>query len=752
MTRLLSLIGFCYAATRVFGANEPVIIQAESGVLGSNLTIGNSGGSGYIETLASSTGTAPDSASQVASYTVTFPAAGTYELYARLRVGAGGANDDSFFYASAFGVMSATTGTDWTTANNLNAIGQTEATVIADAGTAGISTWKWVKLSSFNGGESPLTFTVPAGQLTRTFQIGSREDGLWLDRLAFGRQGVTYTVGNLDSGTSGSTVFIPLGPPLATGSGKFLGSVHSTSQVVNFPAYWNQVTPENAGKWGSVEGTRNVMNWGQLDAAYNFAKSNGFPFRMHVLIWGSQQPAWIETLTSAEQLAEIRQWFAAVAARYPDIDYLEVVNEPLHQPPSGATGEGRGNYLAALGGNGTTGWDWILNSFRIAKEFFPDTPLVLNDYSVTNSNSSAIAYLGIINLLRTENLIDVVGIQGHAFETTVSATTTRTNLDRLATAGLPLMVTEMDIDGLTDVQHLDSFRRIFPVFWEHPAVIGVTLWGYRPGMWRTDQGAPLVYSNNFERPALAWLRRYVQDRATVIAPGQAFIAYSGSTVGKFVGLARSAETNAEHIPLNWQITGGSGAGVFSTEAATGVIRVANAALLATAGATYSLTLQVTDEFGTSLPVSVSITVWPPDQDGDGMPDAFEQIHAGDPISLGPLSDNNHDDLPALIEYAFGLNPSQSAGNGRPVPGTIFYQGEIYQTLTYRRSVSASQTVALSVTLSTDFVTWLDDQTAAVSIASAPSEPGIELVTVRSIIPLGDRSGEFLRVEANPLTP
>lgn len=752
MTRLLSLISFCYAATRVFGANEPVIIQAESGVLGSNFTIGNSGGSGYIETLASSTGTAPDSASQVASYTVTFPAAGTYELYARLRVGAGGANDDSFFYASAFGVMSPTTGTDWTTVNNLNAIGQTDATVIVDAGTAGITTWKWVKLSSFNGGEAPLTFTVAAGQLTRTFQIGSREDGLWLDRLAFGRQGVTYTVGNLDSGTSGSTVFVPQGPPLATGSSKFLGSVHSTSQVVNFPAYWNQVTPENAGKWGSVEGTRNVMNWGQLDAAYNFAKSNGFPFRMHVLIWGSQQPAWIEALTPAEQLAEIRQWFAAVAARYPDIDYLEVVNEPLHQPPSGAIGEGRGNYIAALGGSGTTGWDWILNSFRIAKEYFPDTPLVLNDYSVTNTNQSAIAYLGIVNLLRTEDLVDIVGIQGHAFETTVSATTTRTNLDRLATAGLPLMVTEMDIDGLTDVQHLDSFRRIFPVFWEHPAVMGVTLWGYRPGMWRTDQGAPLTYSNNFERPALAWLRRYVQDRATVIAPGQSFIAYSGSAVGKFVGLARSAEANADHIPLTWQINGGSGAGNFSIEAATGVIRVAAAAALATAGATYSLTLQVTDEFGTSLPVSVSITVWPPDQDGDGMPDAFEQIHAGGPISLSPISDNDHDDLPALIEFAFGLNPSQPAGNGRPVAGTIFYQSETYQTLTYRRSVSASQTVALNVTLSTDFVTWLDDQTVPVSIVPAPGEPGIELVTVRSITPLGDRPGEFLRVEANPLTP
>ena len=747
MTRICSLVGSCIAAARVLGANEPVIIQAENGVLGSNFTIGNSGGAGYIETVVNSTSAAPDSGSRVASYTVTFPAAGTYELYARLRVGPAGGSDDSFFYASAFGLMSPTTGTDWTTVNNLNAIGQTEATVIADAGTAGITTWKWVKLSSFNGGETPLTFTVPVGQLTRTFEIGSREDGLWLDRLAFGRQGVTYTVGNLDSGTSGSSVFVPQGPPLAAGSGKFLGSVHSPSQVVNFPAYWNQVTPENAGKWGSVESVRNVMNWSQLDAAYNFAKSNGFPFRMHVLIWGSQQPAWIESLPPAEQLAEIRQWFAAVAARYPAIDYLEVVNEALHQPPSGA---GTGNYLQALGGNGTTGWDWILNSFRLAREYFPATQLVLNDYSVTNTNSSAIAYLGIVNLLRGESLIDVIGIQGHAFETTVSASTTRTNLDRLATAGLPLMITEMDIDGLTDVQQLDSFRRIFPIFWEHPAVIGVTLWGYRPGMWRTDQGAPLVYSNNVERPALSWLRRYVRDLPTVITPGQTFIAYTGSAPGTFVGLARSVEKNADYIPLSWQITGGSAAGNFSIEPSTGVIRVATS--LVTAGATYLVTLQVTDEFGTSQPVNVNITVWPPDQDGDGLPDAFEQLHGGAPISLSPVSDNDSDGLPALIEYAFGLNPSEAASFGRPVSGTTDHGGQTYLTLTYRRSVRASQTVALRVMLSTDLVMWLDGQTVPVSNGPAPGEPGIELVTVRSNSPLASRPVEFLRVEASPVTP
>ncbi len=747
MTRFSTIASFCFAAARALGADEPIIIQAESVALGSDLVIGNDNGIAYIETLVNGIGAAPGAASRVTSYTVTFPAAGTYDLYARLRVGPAGADDDSFFYAADFGEMSPTDASNWTLANNLGSVGQVTHTEIADGGTTGTQVWKWVKLSSFNGGEAPLSFTVTAGELTRTFQIGSREDGLRLDRLAFGRQGVSYTVGNLDSGTSPSTVFVPQGPAIAAASEKFLGSVHSPSQILNFPAYWNQVTPENAGKWGSVEGTRDVMNWNQLDAAYQYAKSNGFPFRMHVLIWGAQQPAWIESLPPAEQLEEIEEWFAAVAARYPDIDYLEVVNEPLHQPPSG---EGRGNYLEALGGDGSTGWDWILNSFRLAREYFPGTPLVLNDYSVTNTNGSAIDYLEIVNLLRAENLIDIVGIQGHAFETTVPISTTRNNLDRLATAGLPLMITELDIDGLTDQQQVESYRRIFPVFWEHPAVMGVTLWGYRPGMWRTEQGAPLTYSNNVERPALAWLRRYVQGLPSVIAPEQAFTVLSGSGTGSFIGLARSAETNADHIPLNWQITGGSGSGIFSIEPATGVIRVANAAPLATAGMSYDLTVRVTDEFGTSEPVDLSVTVWPPDQDGDGMPDAFEQLHGGGPVSLSPVSDHDYDGLPALIEYAFGLNPSQPDSEGRPLTGTIEHEGLIYPTLTHRRSVIASQTVALTVASSADLVTWHQNQTVPVSTVPVPDEPGIEWVTVRSTVPLGDPPAGFLRVEARPV--
>ncbi len=81
----------------------------------------------------------------------------------------------------------------------------------------------------------------------------------------------------------------------------------------------------------------------------------------------------------------------------------------------------------------------------------------------------------------------------------------------MAATGLTLYVTELDIDGFTDEEQLADYQRIFPVFWEHPAVQGITLWGFQAGMWRTEQKAYLLREDGSERPALQWLRQYVAE-------------------------------------------------------------------------------------------------------------------------------------------------------------------------------------------------------------------------------------------------
>ncbi len=198
------------------------------------------------------------------------------------------------------------------------------------------------------------------------------------------------------------------------------------------------------------------MDWTALDEAYNMAKRNNMKFQFHVLIWGAQQPTWIRTLAPVDQLAAIKNWFAAVAQRYADIDLLEVANEtlPNHNQPDNRKSDS-GNYIKTLGGAGSTGWDWVLEAFRLARQYFPNTKLIINDYGITTRSSATNQYLKIIHLLQKENPIDGIDLQEHAFETASAPLSVHSaNLEALAATGLPIYITELDIHGPTDAQQL----------------------------------------------------------------------------------------------------------------------------------------------------------------------------------------------------------------------------------------------------------------------------------------------------------
>ncbi len=194
-----ALFAFVWLPAKVFAADALVTFEAESGALGSDFALSNSSSPVYITITTDSAGSNPGSAARVASYTVTFPTAGTYQVYARLRVGPNNFNDDSLFYATGFGVKSPTNNSDWILVNGLASAGFTNsADVVTGGGTLGSGMWKWINLSQKDGN---ISFTVNAGGLTQTFQIGARENGLDMDKFAFGTLGTSFTVSNLDTGT-----------------------------------------------------------------------------------------------------------------------------------------------------------------------------------------------------------------------------------------------------------------------------------------------------------------------------------------------------------------------------------------------------------------------------------------------------------------------------------------------------------------------------------------------------------------------
>lgn len=294
--------------------------------------------------------------------------------------------------------------------------------------------------------------------------------------------------------------------PIASGKQKFLGNVTGSNPPADFSDYWNQITPENSGKWGVVEQTRNEMKWEAVQKSYDFAKQNGYPFKQHTFVWGRQEPEWIKDLTPEEQKAEIEEFIRLYAEKFPETDFVDVVNEPINDPAS---------YREALGGAGSTGWDWVIWAFQKAREYLPKAKLLLNEYNIINDNAMTDKYLEIINLLKERNLIDAIGDQAHCFSLQeTDPEILKGNLDRLAATGLPLYITELDLEGDDSLQ-LQRYRKYFPVLWEHPAVKGVTLWGYRyKRTWKETTW--LQDSIGAERPALTWLREYVTTHSSVL--------------------------------------------------------------------------------------------------------------------------------------------------------------------------------------------------------------------------------------------
>ena len=294
-------------------------------------------------------------------------------------------------------------------------------------------------------------------------------------------------------------IVMGLGLALAQTPEKFLGNIYTGQPDAIFTRYWNQVTPENAGKWGAVEFSRDKMIWSGLDQMMAAAKEGGYPVKQHTFVWGQQEPRWIAELSPSEQRAEVREWMKLFAERYPDVEFIDVVNEAQHFPPS---------YKDALGGDGETGWDWLIWPFEQAREFFPDSKLLINDYNILCCAGELETYKTQIQLLKERGLLDGIGVQAHGLETALPSTVQR-SLDSLAELGLPIYVSELDLRESDDQAQLQIYQDIFPVLWDHPAVVGVTLWGYKAGeIWRDN--AELIDWFDEERPALTWLMKYTK--------------------------------------------------------------------------------------------------------------------------------------------------------------------------------------------------------------------------------------------------
>ncbi len=282
---------------------------------------------------------------------------------------------------------------------------------------------------------------------------------------------------------------------------KFCGNITTGGQVrSDFINYWDQITPENEGKWGTVEGTRNKMNWAGLDAVYNYAKQHNIPFKQHNFVWGSQQPSWISGLPQDQQRAEVEEWIRLFCERYPDTQMIDVVNEPPpHTTPP---------YAAALGGAGASGYDWIVQAFKWARQYCPNSILILNDYNTIEYANDNSHFIDIVNAIKAAGApIDAIGAQAHAAYN-MSTSTVQMYLSKLEATGLPVYISEYDINVSDDNQQKNVMESQFTMFWNDDNVKGITIWGYIENQtWEPNTG--LMSSGGQMRPAMTWLMSFL---------------------------------------------------------------------------------------------------------------------------------------------------------------------------------------------------------------------------------------------------
>ena len=298
---------------------------------------------------------------------------------------------------------------------------------------------------------------------------------------------------------------------LSSNPDKFLGNITTRYQmdagggVDPYYKLWNQVTPENESKWGEVERTRGSFNWG-CDTPFNYAKKYGFTYKFHAFVWGSQYPNWFtSSLSISERYKALVTWFDAVKKKYPELPMIDVVNEAVgtHTP---------GNPLMkeSLGGGGKTGYDWLIRAFEMAYERYPDAILIYNDYNTFQHDTNS--YLELVRTLRDFGApIDAYGNQSHDVDD-ISVEKLTSSMKTLNDGlKMPMYITELDIDIADDNKQKKQYEDIFPIMWEAEQCAGVTIWGYIHGAtWVSNSG---IIKNGKDRPAMTWLREYMQSDA-----------------------------------------------------------------------------------------------------------------------------------------------------------------------------------------------------------------------------------------------
>ena len=329
------------------------------------------------------------------------------------------------------------------------------------------------------------------------------------------------------------------GPGLADGAAKFVGNITTNGQVrSDFGQYWNQITAENECKWASIEGTRGNYNFSGCERAYNWAKQNGGHFKFHALVWGSQYPNWLGSLSESDTKTAITNWFDAVAKKFPDLEMIDVVNEAIrtgnNQYHSGYTNT---KIIQALGGDNGGNYQFVTTAFKMARERWPKAILIYNDYNTVQWNKDQGIQL-IQTIKKNGAPVDGYGLQAHDMMSQgggaggtggggscLNINTLKSVISEIWNkTQTPMFISEYDIASTDDNVQKQCYSEQISYFMENEHVAGITIWGYIYGStWLdcngTARGCSGIIKDGRDRAAMTWLKDYLSKNKGVNTTG-----------------------------------------------------------------------------------------------------------------------------------------------------------------------------------------------------------------------------------------
>ncbi|XEC93964.1 endo-1,4-beta-xylanase [Paenibacillus tarimensis] len=259
-----------------------------------------------------------------------------------------------------------------------------------------------------------------------------------------------------------------------------------------FLAYhFNSVTAENEMKFISLHPEEDRYSFEDADRIAAFARNHGMKLRGHTLVWHNQTSDWLfqdkeGVVDKRTLLARMKFHIDTVVKRYKhDIYCWDVVNE--------AVADEGPNLLRASKWLDIAGEEFIACAFEYAHEADPQALLFYNDYNESNPVKREKIYSLVKSLKEKGVPIHGIGLQAHWSPCSPSTDDIRTAIERYASLGLQLQITEMDVsvfewdDRRTDLieptsemlaRQAERYEQIFSLFREYRDVItGVTFWG-----------------------------------------------------------------------------------------------------------------------------------------------------------------------------------------------------------------------------------------------------------------------------------